>query len=732
MQPSGLEAQLAFVRNADSERSKSKEEEHESRSGSDNMEGGGSGEEQDPDQPPRKKRYHRHSAHQIQHMESFFKECPHPDEHQRQEISKALGLSSRQVKFWFQNRRTQLKSQQERHENSHLRAENERLRTENITMREAIKNASCPACGGPSALGETSFDEHQLRIENAHLREELDRISSIAARYFGTPIPPLASLQPIPSSSLELAVGGGGFGLHAGSSSGEILPGPSVADVALRPGGVSELEKRMLVELAVTSLDEVHRMARAEEPLWIKGVDGIDHLSYDEYLNQFPRGIGPRPFGLKTEATRETRLVIMNGIALVDALFDANKWMEMFPSIISKAATVEVLSPGMGGTRDGALQLMYAEIQMLTPLVQGREIFFLRYCKQNVDKVWVVVDVSVDSLRDNPPPSLLRCRRRPSGCLIQDMPNGYAQVTWVEHVEADDRFVSRNYRQLVNSGMAFGAKRWVATLQRHCESIASLLATNIPARELGVIPSPEGRRGMLRLAQRMMNGFCSNVSASSRNSWYNIPNSGDENIRVMTRENPGNGVVLCAATSIWLPFPRYRVFDFLRDERFRGEWDVLANGPVQEMCHIAKGQHPGNCVSLLRVNGSNPSQSNVLFVQESCTDASSSLIVYAPLDFSSLNMVLQGEDPSAVVIIPSGFVILPDGPEDQNAGLLLTEGIGMENLTSNGSLLTVSFQIAVSHVPSSGRLSLESVNTVSNVIISTVQHIRAALQQGDF
>jgi len=39
----------------------------------------------------------------------LFKECPHPDEKQRLELSKRLSLETRQVKFWFQNRRTQMK-----------------------------------------------------------------------------------------------------------------------------------------------------------------------------------------------------------------------------------------------------------------------------------------------------------------------------------------------------------------------------------------------------------------------------------------------------------------------------------------------------------------------------------------------------------------------------------------------------------------------------------------------
>ena len=114
---------------------------------------------------------------------------------------------------------------------------------------------------------------------------------------------------------------------------------------------------------------------------------------------------------------------------------------------------------------------------------------------------------------------------------------------------------------------------------------------------------------MVKLAQRMSDSFCYGVCASSARNWdgVQVGSLGDD-MRVMTRQNidnPGEppGVVLSAATSVWLPVSRHRLFNFLRDERLRSEWDILSNGgPMQEMVHIAKGQGHANYVSLLRAN----------------------------------------------------------------------------------------------------------------------------------
>ncbi|KAK2644425.1 hypothetical protein Ddye_019620 [Dipteronia dyeriana] len=698
---------------------KLRDDDYETKSGTETMEAP-SGDDQDPNQRPKKKRYHRHTQRQIQEMEAFFKECPHPDDKQRKELSRELGLEPLQVKFWFQNKRTQMKAQHERHENQILKSENEKLRAENNRYKEALGNATCPNCGSPAALGEMSFDEQHLRIENARLREEIDRISGIAAKYVGKPLSSLSHLSPhLPSRSLDL----GGFGNLGTQSSGYVGEMYGSGDLLRSVSGPSEADKPMIVELAVAAMEELMRMAQAGEPLWSTPSENStdQSLNDDEYLRTFPRGIGPKPLGLKSEASRESAVVIMNHINLVEILMDVNQWSSVFCGIVSRAMTLEVLSTGVAGNYNGALQVLSAEFQVPSPLVPTRENYFVRYCKQHPDGTWAVVDVSLENLRTTP---ISKCRRRPSGCLIQELPNGYSKVIWVEHVEVDDRSVHNLYKPLVNSGLAFGAKRWVATLDRQCERLASSMASNIPAGDLCVITSPEGRKSMLKLAQRMVTSFCTGVGASSAHTWTTLSATGSDDVRVMTRksmDDPGRppGIVLSAATSFWIPVPPNRVFDFLRDENSRNEWDILSNGGlVQEMAHIANGRDPGNCVSLLRVNSANSNQSNMLVLQESCTDSTGSYVIYAPVDIVAMNMVLSGGDPDYVALLPSGFAILPDGPGLSGGGIL--------EVGSGGSLLTVAFQILVDSVPTA-KLSLGSVATVNSLIKCTVERIKSAV-----
>jgi homeobox-leucine zipper protein len=123
------------------------------------------------------------------------------------------------------------------------------------------------------------------------------------------------------------------------------------------------------------------------------------------------------------------------------------------------------------------------------------------------------------------------------------------------------------------------------------------------------------------------------------------------------------------------------------------------------------------------LQGLNSSQNSRLILQESCTDVSGSLVVYSPIDLPAANVVMSGEDPSAIPLLPSGFAILPDGRPGAagSAG-----GASSSVAPPAGCVVTVAFQIIVSSLPSS-RLSAESVSTINNLVTTTVQQIRAAL-----
>lgn len=115
----------------------------------------------------------------------------------------------------------------------------------------------------------------------------------------------------------------------------------------------------------------------------------------------------------------------------------------------------------------------------------------------------------------------------------------------------------------------------------------------------------------------------------------------------------------------------------------------------------------------------NANQSSMLILQETCTDASGSLVVYAPVDIPAMHLVMNGGDSAYVALLPSGFAIMPDGSGQENGG-------ASDPAEARGCLLTVAFQILVNSLPTA-KLTVESVETVNNLISCTVQKIKAAL-----
>jgi homeobox-leucine zipper protein len=79
----------------------------------------------------------------------------------------------------------------------------------------------------------------------------------------------------------------------------------------------------------------------------------------------------------------------------------------------------------------------------------------------------------------------------------------------------------------------------------------------------------------MKLSQQMVGLFCASLSSSPLQRWVLLPGTTDVSIRVAAQRSaePGqpNGVVLTAATSIWLPVPANHAFAFLRDESARSQ-----------------------------------------------------------------------------------------------------------------------------------------------------------------
>lgn len=91
-----------------------------------------------------------------------------------------------------------------------------------------------------------------------------------------------------------------------------------------------------------------------------------------------------------------------------------------------------------------------------------------------------------------------------------------------------------------------------------------------------VITSPEGRKSILKLAERMVMSFCTGVGASTAHAWTTLSATESADVRVMTRksmDDPGRppGIVLSAATSFRIPVAAKGVFSILRDENSRSE-----------------------------------------------------------------------------------------------------------------------------------------------------------------
>ncbi|XP_055816304.1 homeobox-leucine zipper protein HDG8-like [Solanum dulcamara] len=710
-----------------------------------------------PKKSKRQRQCHRHTMEQIQRLEAFFKECPHPDENQRNQLGREAGLDPKQIKFWFQNKRTQTKTQNERSDNNALRTQNERFLCENVAMKEAMKNIVCPKCDGPPiGKEERARNLENMKMENQRLREQHERvsnfISSVLARslVMGSNLaPPNSTLQTSSNSSdeslLSQNICGSPIGYtppfrqennHNNNNNNVREHSININNIPIMSPSPQEhyefhhdnRQKTNMFEVAVASLNELFELLQVNDPIWVdSSSDERCFIHRESYEKMFPNL--NRPYQSTTariESSKNCGIVSMTAIELIHSFLDPVKWMNLFPTIVTKARTIEVLD---SGTLGGSIQLMYEKLHVLSPLVEARDFFFIRCCRQLDLTTWIMVDVSYDLFNEIQSGVPSYSWKFPSGCAIEDLGNGQSMVTWVEHVQVDEKKqVNRIFKDLLCGRQTYGAKRWIVTLQRMSERHNFAIGATCPTKHdfKGVFNDPKGLKNMIKISQRMVKSFFEILSMTDK---LDFPTSSQLNTgdRISIRQNEEitqpKGFIATASTSLWLPLSFQDVFNFFRDDKTRSQWDILTGGnDVIELARVLTGTFPGNNITIIQPY----MQKEMLVLQETNIDGMGAFLIYAPIDLPTVTAIVNGDDAThQVPILPSGIIISPDGR-------LASSRDNTVN-AQNGSILTVAFQILIcgDNNSISQQQHMEAVASVHSLLSTTILKIKEALGCSD-
>ncbi|KAF7073970.1 hypothetical protein CFC21_078883 [Triticum aestivum] len=670
----------------------------------------------------------RHNVEQIQILEAAFKEGHHPDEKRRLELSRRTGLSPTQVQIWFQNRRNSGKSKAQKKETEEFQEENDRLQAEKQALMSAMQNKICFIC-----RGEDTPERQRLYAENVMLKDAHMRIADFLKSVSG------GRLQVINHTVVDTHAP-----LTLTAPNPVMIPDEGVARDNPETGGDT-----LVIQHVACAMEEFKVLVGLGAPLWSLAEGGeVEVIDYKEYMKMmFPNERHEMEFC--AEATRKTGIISCTATDLVGILMNADWWSQTFPGIVASATTSKIITPGDSG--DGLVQLMSAELRVLSPRVPVRKINFIRRCQKIAENIWAVVDVSVDGIRDQAaglndgaPSTYTACRLQPSGCHIQELNNGHCQVTWIVNMVHDEATVPPLHHPLFRSGWALGACRWIASLQRRCDYIASLHTNpvlTLNTRSGGAAPiTPEGRKSVLEVAHRMTLKFYEAICGPGTQPWTSVDERrgscgvGAErfevDVRVVTFPVGTGATVLRATTTVWLPgTPAQQVFNYLCDGDRRTEWDIGANRTStirQEGC-FGTGQLDGNSVSLLRTIASNGAYGK-LILQESCIDASCMVLAYAQIDDQTIQDVINGTNTS-FSLLPSGVVVLPDGNAEPGApptSAMCSSSSSASHRSNSGSLVSIMYQTLLSGQPPEHLFKAVAEN-VGNLLCQAIDKIKSGV-----
>lgn len=115
--------------------------------------------------------------------------------------------------------------------------------------------------------------------------------------------------------------------MNAPSLDLDLLPGSSsnVPNIPYQTMSISEMDKLLMADIAGNAMSELIRLLQSNEPFWMKSIpDGKEVLNLESYETIFPRFNNHiKNPTVRVEASRDSTVVIMNGLALVNMFIDS-------------------------------------------------------------------------------------------------------------------------------------------------------------------------------------------------------------------------------------------------------------------------------------------------------------------------------------------------------------------------------------------------------------------------
>ncbi|XP_047306480.1 homeobox-leucine zipper protein HDG11-like [Impatiens glandulifera] len=631
--------------------------------------------------------------------------------------------------------------QNERVQGFTLREENDRLKIESLSMKRMLNENSCRSCKVLTPIEKAQLANiRQLQADNLQLKQKYyNACNSLAIT--GIPIPIIRDLLPpmLVSSFDQTRVFIGQSSMESSIDDNAIVN----ANVTTNPQLDSETSK--MIQTIGIARDELMNLLNVNEPFWLKDMTDGRYIIHRETYNATFLKTSARENrhqnGSRTrfESSKNEAILSMSASRVAEMLMDSKMRVEyLFPTIITEAFTIQEYANQTSPRQVGPIKLVYEQMHILTPFVTPRELCFVRFCEKVGEGVWLIVEVSHvfknTSFQLNSPS---RAWRLPSGCLIKHVSPGVSHVTWVEHVEIEDKApIHLLYKDVFFRGLAFSADRWVQILSRSCHRIACYNnigqnQSDSSEQNLGVLGNmtEEHKKCIMNITDKMVKRFCSNMNMKNK---LDMPQMKDNGIclsicRDQENSCPSNGLIVNAATSFWLDVPCQMIIDYLQNVNLRAQWDDMCNGgAVEEFACISFGDEIKNSISIMKPDHIE-SGNNLIVIQETLVDPLGAVVVYAPVDQEDFDGELNGSWSKDV--LPSGFIISKDqNPECMriNLGGASTSSNVVKDVP-NGSLVTVAFQV----MSYSEKIEMEFVNIVTSLISSTVDSIKLAFNYPD-